>query len=453
MERFRAQGEPGLARLLSMLRRAAAAALAATLLAPTLVLVLPALPYTDGQVHEGVATCAGAACHGAATPHQDSPILQNEYYIWTREDRHSQAYKTLLSAESRRMGQLLGLTPHQSPRCLSCHSDFVPEAQRGRRFRLSDGVGCEACHGGSERWLESHVERDATHADNLAAGLYPTEEPAARARMCLSCHLGGPDHPIDHEIMGAGHPPLGFELDTFTAIEPAHHDLDADYAARKGIRSSLQTWADGQLVAARRYLEELAGPRLRDGTFPELVFFDCYACHHEMTDTRWDRGPAPGLAPGRVRLHGVNLLLVHTLLRQVDERAANAWGTGLRELHAASQRSVDALQTQAGNLAAQTGDLESSLAGRSYSEAEAWALLEAVSQQALASADYNLAEQTTMALEAIFLTLDRAGKVSGNRSSRMRAAIDEAYKYTNDAKDYRAGAYNAALRQFRGALP
>ena len=35
----------------------------------------------------------------------------------------------------------------------------------------------------------------------------------------------------------------------------------------------------------------------------------------------------------------------------------------------------------------------------------------------------------------------------------MRAAIDEAYKYTNDAKDYRAGAYNAALRQFRGALP
>ena len=80
-------------------------------------------------------------------------------------------------------------------------------------------------------------------------------------------------------------------------------------------------------------------------------------------------------------------------------------------------------------------------------------VLEAVSQQALASADYNLAEQTTMALEAIFLTLDRAGKVSGNRSSRMRAAIDEAYKYTNDAKDYRAGAYNAALRQFRGALP
>ena len=51
------------------------------------------------------------------------------------------------------------------------------------------GVRCEACHGGAERWIKSHAQRDATHAANLALGMYPTETPARRAQLCLSCHI------------------------------------------------------------------------------------------------------------------------------------------------------------------------------------------------------------------------------------------------------------------------
>jgi hypothetical protein len=39
-----------------------------------------------------------------------------------------------------------------------------------------------------------------THADNLKAGLYPTEEPVARARLCLSCHFGNADRFVTHRL-------------------------------------------------------------------------------------------------------------------------------------------------------------------------------------------------------------------------------------------------------------
>ena len=59
-----------------------------------------------------------------------------------------------------------------------------PRSARGERFQLDDGVSCEACHGPSGRWLESHVQDGATHEDNLKAGLYPTAEPV-RARAAV----------------------------------------------------------------------------------------------------------------------------------------------------------------------------------------------------------------------------------------------------------------------------
>ena len=408
----------------------------------------PALPYQDGHLHEGVATCAGSACHGSSQTQSNTNVLQNEYFIWTREDRHAQAYKTLLNAQSKKIGQRLGLSPEKSARCLACHSDYVPEDMR-RRFRLSDGVTCEACHGGAQGWIKEHVDPTATHASNLAAGLFPTDQPLQRGRLCLSCHLGDKDHPIDHEIMGAGHPPLGFELDTFTAIEPAHHDLDEDYAQRKGIRTSAQTWADGQLIAAQRYLEELASPRLKQGLFPELVFFDCYACHHKLNDERWDVDTATGLGPGRVRLHGVNLILVEELLKVLEPSAVDGWVRQVRAVHAASQKDLASLQAAANSAAATVKTISAKHAGHSYSEKQAWDLIAGIIQRTLRTPDFNLAEQSNMAIEAVFLTLDRAGKISPSKSKAIRAALDQGYQYTNDAKDYSVSGYANILKKIQ----
>ena len=429
-----------------------------TLLSTLLCAALPAahaakLPHMDGQIHEGVATCAGANCHGANVARADSPVLQNEYYLWTREDRHAQAYKSLLNETSKRIGQRLGLVPQESPRCLSCHSDYVPEAQRGRRFRLSDGVGCEACHGGSGNWLESHVELGATHAQNLEAGLYPVDQPLERAAVCLNCHLGGPDHPIDHEIMGAGHPPLGFELDTFTAIQPAHYALDADYAERKGIPSSLQVWAAGQMAASERFLVELASKRAEDGLFPELVFFDCYACHHRLSAERWDADTAPGLGVGKVRLNGVNLLLVREILEVIDPATAKQWSSSLRALHQASQLSLPRMQSAARDGATLLRAAIDRHGRRAYSNKEAWALLDSLSRTAQRTPDFSLAEQSAMALEAVFLTLDQAGQLSASQSKRIRSALDKSYDYTNADKDYSVSGFSSAMSELRKALP
>ncbi len=74
--------------------------------------------------------------------------------------------------------------------------------------------------------------------------MYPTEQPAARAALCVSCHLGADDRFATHEIMGAGHPRLSFELDAFSTNQPAHYIVDADYVRRKGAIEGFNLWLD-----------------------------------------------------------------------------------------------------------------------------------------------------------------------------------------------------------------
>ena len=58
----------------------------------------------------------------------------------------------------------------------------------------------------------------------------------------------------NHNIMGAGHPRISFELDTFSWLQPAHYNLDEDYRAEKWAGSSLELWTIGQVEAARQTL-------------------------------------------------------------------------------------------------------------------------------------------------------------------------------------------------------
>ena len=144
--------------------------------------------------HLGPASCASSVCHGKLDRQDDLNVWLNEYRIWTRADKHSQAYRTLESDDSRRIAENLGLASATTAQiCLDCHADNVAMEKRGPKFQLSDGVGCEACHGGGEEWIKSHAAEGATHADNLRRGMYPTEEPVARAELCLSCHMGTAD--------------------------------------------------------------------------------------------------------------------------------------------------------------------------------------------------------------------------------------------------------------------
>ncbi len=257
--------------------------------------------------HLGVASCASSVCHGSVKARSVTRIPQNEYVIWSRHDRHRNAYKTLLTPASRRIAANLGLAnAHEADVCLDCHADNVPPAQRGERFQINDGVTCEACHGGAGAYIDSHTQKHLSHADRVESGLLPIDDIDVRAALCFSCHLGNADKSADHRIMGAGHPRLSFELDTFSVLQPAHYVVDEDYLAEKWAGDHLVTWVQGQISAARHTLSQIEGTVLRkDAVFPELSMFDCHACHHSLDDIRWQQQSRIMLPPGTIRLNDV----------------------------------------------------------------------------------------------------------------------------------------------------
>ena len=108
------------------------------------------LPQYAPQYHLGVATCASGVCHGSVRAREATAVSQNEYVIWSRRDRHRAAYNTLLTDQSKSIAKNLGLkNAHEADMCLDCHADNVAVENRGERFQISEGFGCEACHGGS----------------------------------------------------------------------------------------------------------------------------------------------------------------------------------------------------------------------------------------------------------------------------------------------------------------
>ena len=262
------------------------------------------LPQYSKALHLGVASCASGVCHGSVSPRSSTDILQNEYVVWSRLDRHKNAYSTLLSARSKKIARNLGLkNAHEAKICLDCHADNVAAAKKGTRFQIEDGIGCEACHGGAENYLTSHTDKGVSREQNLSNGLYATDQIAERAVLCFSCHIGSEGKIASHEIMGAGHPRLSFELDTFGVLQPAHYVVDEKYRERKWAGSSLTTWALGQVEASKQTLRLIESKLGGNQLFPELSLFDCHACHHVMSKKRWQQQDRIRQPPGTVRLN------------------------------------------------------------------------------------------------------------------------------------------------------
>ena len=412
----------------------------------------PPLPYQVKDKSMGVVNCANSLCHGSVRPWKDANVLQNEYVTWSRVDKHARAYKVLFNEQSARIARNLGLGDASEAKvCLDCHAHNVPKAQRGERFKFDDGVTCEACHGPSERWLPKHVEDGAKHAGNLEAGLFPTDDPSERARLCLSCHFGNADRFVTHRMMGAGHPRLSFELETFTAAEPAHFKIDSDWEKRKRLWDGVKVWAIGQALAVSEMMDLLTDPkRGPDGFFPELVLFDCHACHHPMSDKRWSPRIA-GLGPGVVRINDSSMLMVRAIARVVDPQLGNRIVSKMNQLQQTVTHGGDAVGT-AHALKADVAQLTAELDKRTLTAADMRGVLDALVDEGLNGQyrDYAGAEQATMAIGSVtnFMyqkgILKSARDINGGLAS-LQAAV------ANDER-YSPGQFETALRNFRGTV-
>ena len=318
----------------------------------------PPLPNVSTHPTVGTVNCASSTCHGSVTPWQDSNVLQNEYTTWLRLDKHAHAYNVLLNEQSQRIAKNLGLKEgaHNAKVCLDCHAHNPAPKLRGERHIVSEGVGCEGCHGPADKWVKSHTVAGATHAENIANGLYPTDNPRAQAKLCLSCHFGDENRFVTHRIMGAGHPRMSFELETFSLLAPAHYRIDDDWKKRKGEHDPMKVWAIGQAIAAQQLLDTLADPkRGRDGLFPELVLFDCHACHHPMSEKKWT--PRGNLGPGKVRLNDSNLLMLRALIKATQPERAKPFNDQLARVQLAVTGHGEDPITEAKKLSAMISEL------------------------------------------------------------------------------------------------
>ncbi|WP_373990391.1 multiheme c-type cytochrome [Duganella sp. BuS-21] len=382
----------------------------------------PLLPNASPHQSVGTVNCASSTCHGAVAPWTGSNVQQDEYTTWLRLDKHAKAYAILLNAQSRSIAAKLGLKQgaENAQECLDCHAHTPPPAQRGERHMVTDGVGCEACHGPADKWIRSHTAPGATHADNVAKGMYPTEKPVEQAKLCLSCHVGDSSRFVSHRLMGAGHPRLSFELDTFAQLAPAHYKVDDDWRKRKGDYDSVRLWAIGQALASKNQLDALTDPkRGRDGLFPELALFDCHSCHHPMSEKKWT--PRLGVGPGRMRLNDSNLLMLRAIVRATDPSGANAFSDQVAKLHLAvsgnpgdAGRGADPLVLAAGlsaSIQRYIGKLEQQRFTPALQRAVLAGLIDEAKRQQFS--DYAGAEQAYMAISSVSSALAREGALGG----------------------------------------
>lgn len=406
--------------------------------------------------HMGVASCSNSVCHGAAQPFRDSDVPQNEFALWQQFDPHAKAYQILTQPRSQAIARKLGLGDASTAKvCLDCHADNIPAADRGERFQISDGVGCEACHGGSELWLNSHADRKVTYADNLAKGMYPTADPIKRAQLCLSCHMGEKQRMITHRIMGAGHPRLSFELDTFTWLHP-HYKFDADWVKRKGEWNGVRDWAVGQGVAAENLLTLLLDPKTGwQGIFPELVLFNCQACHKLMKDNNWGPRQGTGLGPGVVRLNDANLVMFRHVLAPVDKAAAQRVFEQTRALHEATTQSRDATFAAARTLHATLEALLPKVAAYNYDAASLDPILASMVADGERGEfrDYAAAEQVAMASESLVVAFENDGKLDPSRVAAVKNRLNAVYDAVKDEDRYSMAQFVSALKALRAAAP
>lgn len=402
------------------------------------------------HVHEGVASCATSVCHGKLKIQENENVWLNEYRIWTTEDRHSQAYRTLENDDSKRMAAKLGLKSAKTAKiCLDCHADNVPKAKRGKKFQIRDGVGCEACHGGSQLWIKSHAETGSTHQQNIDKGLYPTEKIDERADLCLSCHLGTKDKFATHAIMGAGHPRLGYELETFTANQPAHYTVDADYIERKGKPLGFNAWVLGQVTAAERYVALLQTTMFESkAMFPELGMYDCHSCHHPMDDIRWSFARTGGsVGPGTLRLQTQYFVGVEVAARVLEsEAAAKEIRALVNKLLKAGQTSKAATKTAAANIEAWLKPRRKQWRSKPFGVAEVKKVRKGMLQEAARdqASDYSAAEQ-------VFLTVEGLSYVVGD-VDKHEAALDKLYKAVEDDKKYSPSRFKSVAKSIAGGF-
>ena len=405
---------------------------------------------------EGVASCAGSTCHGRAEGN-GAVVRQDELRLWqepsSRAGAHSRTYAGLVSPRGQRIAGTLGLgAAGSATACLGCHA--TPAGQRGDRFQISDGVGCEGCHGAASGWIASHYAVGASHAANIAGGMTALDNPQVRASVCLDCHFGSgkPGQFVTHAMMAAGHPRLSFELDLFSALQQ-HWNVDADYAARKAQSDGVRLWAVGQAEAVQRSLALFArGDLASNGLFPQLTFFDCHSCHRGIDDDperqrRFGTNPERPIEFGQPPYNDENIIMLSAVAQVLAPRQAAQFDAAARAFHAAMGKGRSEAVVAAKRLDAAAAALGTAMARGPGGSDTAFRVIAAIGGRAVSPrfTDYAGSAQAVMAVDTLLNALVKEGRVTVGIAAGIRAHINRAYAAVASPASYNPAAFRAAL--------
>jgi hypothetical protein len=420
---------------------------------------------SGGGTHVGVATCSGSTCHGRSEGN-GKIVRQDELMIWQDESTpagaHSRAWRVLQNPRSQAIARRLGIGEATSaPMCLGCHATPAPAGQRGGRFQLSDGVGCEGCHGPASGWLASHYAVGASHAQNVARGLVPLENPRARAGQCLDCHFGSAEQGqfVNHRIMAAGHPRIAFELDLFSTLQQ-HHNEDGDYAQRKGRSNGVQLWAVGQAMALERSLSLFANPaRGTEGVFPEFYFFDCHTCHRRISDNPNFQpsaldNPSRPIPEGMPAYNDENMIMLAAAARVAAPSLAGRFERDSRAFHQAMAKDRGSAVAAANRLRETSRALGDAFSNANMGRAQTFAIIDAITGTATQEryTDYAGSVQAVMATDTLLSALVNTGEINKGAADAIRSDINIAYRAVRDPNEYQPREFRASLGRAASAI-
>ena len=422
----------------------------------------------------------------------DGWILYSEYPIWAQKDKHVQAYAVLLNERSKKMGELLGTDVSRDQRCIACHSGtpiaLVEADEKGlvnkeaiTNVDLMYGVTCEGCHGGSggeDGWYNPHTRqpvkpykddtwRFMTPDQKKKHGFNDVRSPAARARLCSSCHLGdaGMGRVVTHDMYAAGHPPLpGFEIESFIDQMPRHWRF-FDEKKDKGKSNFIENTKDelykgdrfkedsllrtrsmliGSIVVLSqnvKLISDLANNSDAGGLkikpeWPELAQFECFACHHDLKYPGWRQTRKPPGVPGRptlrewpmaipkiaVKFGGLDEVAFDKALKAVVSASVARTLGDANKLKASS----DAFAKWADEAAA---NLERTVIGRDQGKAILQAICDVCANETL---DYDSARQMAWA----FMIVEREVRGERNVVVDLGKELGDALTFGNPLRGY-----------------
>lgn len=423
-----------------------------------LLAIFPSVTASGSGTFEGVASCAGSTCHGRAEGN-GAVVRQDEIATWQEPSSpsgaHSRAYAVLAGRRGQQIAKSLGLgDATQAKDCLGCHATFAPSADRGARFQLSDGVGCESCHGASEKWLSSHYAVPATHASNVADGLTPLENPQVRAQVCLDCHYGStkPGQFVTHSMMAAGHPRVSFELDLFSALQQ-HHNIDDDYKRRKRAPDAVRFWAVGQAEAVKRATGLFSNPKFAmEGVFPQYYFFDCHSCHRQIQDSSnrrltFEENPGRPIPFGNAPFNDENIIMLSAVAGALVPGKADEFIQASRSFHGALGGNGQDPRSAAQDLSRRADALSDALSQRAYGNSDAFEVIDIIGSNATRPrfTDYSGSVQAVMAVDTLLNGLVTNGRVTPGAAASIRASINRAYKAVEEPNSYNPADFRTSL--------